>query len=434
MTGLDNDMSDEEDAEYKLSYGRWRLDNDYPFFSSLSYQLKVVKKDPSRCPTMGVDMKGVLGYNEEFLNEIDRQVMPFLIAHEVMHVALGHHSVMKRRFKQIKSDDDSTKMDLIQHRKLLNIAADYAINGILKDEGFEFDTDRFLYDPKFENMSMEEIYDYLLENQEEIEIPMMDMTMEEMMEQFGDDEDGECQPMPFDRLEDEFEDEENENITGDTDEEIKEEWEQKMHEAFKHAKNRGDESAGIKELIDNIEQETINWRAYLRKELKSFCKNKYNTIKPSRRGMVHGYHLPSIEGDEISVIVALDTSGSMTQKQLADALSEVRGIMRSGDNVNVKFLMHDTEVKKVIEIDGRSSGNGLINNDEFEVVGRGGTSHIPVFEWVEENKYDSRSNILVCFTDAYSNFPENEPFGLRTIWVVNSGETPPFGEVIRMED
>jgi len=430
---IEENMDEDEIAEYKISYGRWRLESEFPFFSSLSYQLKVVKKSKERCPTMGVDRKGVLGYNEDFVKEMDRKDMTFLIAHEVMHVALSHHSVMKRRIKQLKNEGKS-KMEINQHLRLLNIAGDYAINGILDKQGFKVDSNRFLLDEQFYGMSMEEIYNYLIENQEEIEINIQQMTMEEMLEQFGDEDDGETVPMPFDRLEEEFEGEENENIVGETDEEIKEEWEQKMHEAYKHHKARGKETGGIKQLIDNIDTEKINWRAYLRKELKSFCKNKYNTLKPSRRGMVHGYHLPSIEGEEMSVTVALDTSGSMTKQDLADALSEVIGIMRSGDNVNVTFLMHDTDVKKVIEIDGRRRSNKLMNDDRFEVVGRGGTDHRPVFEWIKENKKNTRNNVLVCFTDAYSRFPENKPYGLRTIWVINSDSDVPFGEVIRMED
>lgn len=430
---IEENMDEDEIAEYKISYGRWRLESEFPFFSSLSYQLKVVKKSKERCPTMGVDRKGVLGYNEDFVKEMDRKDMTFLIAHEVMHVALSHHSVMKRRIKQLKNEGKS-KMEINQHLRFLNIAGDYAINGILDKQGFKVDRNRFLLDEQFYGMSMEEIYNYLIENQEEIEINIQQMTMEEMLEQFGEGDDSETVPMPFDRLEEEFEDEENENIVGETDEEIKEEWEQKMHEAYKHHKARGKKTGGIKQLIDNIDTEKINWRAYLRKELKSFCKNKYNTLKPSRRGMVHGYHLPSIEGEEMSVTVALDTSGSMTKQDLADALSEVIGIMRSGDNVNVTFLMHDTDVKKVIEIDGRRRSNKLMNDDRFEVVGRGGTDHRPVFEWIKENKKNTRNNVLVCFTDAYSRFPENKPYGLRTIWVINSNSDVPFGEVIRMED
>lgn len=447
MSNLFGDKTPRE----KISHGRWKLDDKYPFFSHLSYQLKVVESED--VPTMGVDMKGVLKYNPDFIEKVDAKDMEFLIAHEVMHVSLKHHGIFKSVVQKLRRNDDLSDRDVVYHKKLLNYAGDYVINLILKDEGFQV-RDDFLCKEKFRNMSTEEVYRYLRDDASDEEKPPKGGSMQDLMEKmkeydsfsdFMDDygvgeeyDDGEFGDgreigVPFDEVFDDFE-EENDKIDGDTEEEIREQWEQKMVDAEKYAKTRGEVSQGIEEMIGDLNKEEIDWRVFLRKELNNLCKNKYNTIKPSRRGMVHGYHLPSIEGDELSVVVALDTSGSMTQGQLRDALSEVRGILRSADNVKMKFLMHDSEVKKVIDIDGRRTRGSLMNDDRFQVVGRGGTNHIPVFNWIKNHKHEIDTDVLICFTDAYSVFPDREPMGLRTIWVVNSEQEPPFGETIWMND
>lgn len=440
-------MENEETPRKKISYGRWKLDDNYPFFSHLAYQLKIIEcknaEQEMYMPTVSVDKTGVLKYNPEYVKQLSKDELIFTMAHEVLHISLSHHFVQEKLLNKVKLDyADDVKKQNYEMKRLL-YAADYVVNGILNDEGIAFDKDKYLYDDRFRGMSLEDVYFYLKEQDDDDQInPPQEMSLKEMLEQMEecDCDDGGCgdcipMPIPRDYLADDF-DEENENLgdVSDDADEIRDYWEQKMVEAYEYSKDRGDTPGSMTEMIENLHKEEVNWKTYLRKEVRAYCKNKYNTIKPSRRGIVHGYHLPSIEGDEISVVVALDTSGSMTQEQLRDALSEIRGILNVSNNTKMTVLMHDTEIHKEIEIDGRTSRYGLMHDDRFEVVGRGGTSHIPIFKWVEENRYKMDTDILVCFTDAWSRFPDREPTGLKTIWVINSEKEPPFGDVIWMND
>jgi len=428
-------MKDDLEPRKKITYGRIKLGNKYPFFEHLAYSLKVVESE--QFPTIAVSENGVLKYNTDFLNNRRRDDLLFLLSHEVLHMVLKHHYAAKQIIEKEKIDNDLTDKDseLNYYKKLVMTAADYVVNGILRKEDLTIDLGEnfdIFYDKRFENMSLEEVYKFLKETDDESLLPPPDINIGELLGGTGSGEEigeGEYVSVPIDEFDDES-DIENDNIPGGED--PKEVWEEKMMEAYNYMKDRGIESSNVSELINDLHTEKINWKAYLRKRLRSLCKTKYNTLRPSRRGIVHNYHLPSIEGRSISVVVALDTSGSMTKKDLRDALSEVRGILKSEDNVEMKLLMHDSKIKKVVDIKASSNNRELIRGDEVKVFGRGGTNHKPVFKWCEDNIGSNKTNILICFTDARSSFPDKEPYGLKTIWVLNSNQEPPFGDIIKI--
>jgi predicted metal-dependent peptidase len=69
-------------------------------------------------------------------------------------------------------------------------------------------------------------------------------------------------------------------------------------------------------------------------------------------------------------------------------------------------------------------------------MGGGGTSFIPVFEYVNVEARDAK--LLIYFTDGYGSFPEPHDVEIPTIWVSTSRgaekEHYPFGTVIKIED
>ena len=66
-----------------------------------------------------------------------------------------------------------------------------------------------------------------------------------------------------------------------------------------------------------------------------------------------------------------------------------------------------------------------------EPVGGGGTSHVPVFEHIEE--LDEPASCVVCLTDGYTTYPENAPM-LPVLWVMTTNEVAPFGETVPILD
>src|ERR1700761_6551489 len=130
----------------RIQKARTALLLDHPFFGSLLFRLG---GKPSRSiATMATGCVS-LCYNPAFVETLNAAELAGVLAHEVMHPALQHHT---RR-----GDRD---------RKRWNIACDYAINPLLLDAGITLPKD-VLIEHRFRGMSAERIYNLIDEQQDQ---------------------------------------------------------------------------------------------------------------------------------------------------------------------------------------------------------------------------------------------------------------------------
>ena len=115
---------------------------------------------------------------------------------------------------------------------------------------------------------------------------------------------------------------------------------------------------------------------------------------------------------------------------LGTFLSEVQGIKDSHEAVEMDIILADAAIQKVHTF----KNNQRLRPGDIEMLGRGGTDHRPVFNWVENNKNGSR--ILICLTDGYTTFPDDAP-RYDTIWVTTPNgidrDGYPFGKVVKVD-
>jgi hypothetical protein len=143
-------MNPQTSTERKLTRARTQLLLNQPFFGTVCLRLKLM---PGAVPTMATDGCRIV-YDSAFVEDLKPAELEAVLAHEVMHCALGHHC---RRGERDPA--------------LWNQAADLAINPILVSNGFTLPAGALL-DPAFDNLSAEEIYARLLQrNQEESSTP-----------------------------------------------------------------------------------------------------------------------------------------------------------------------------------------------------------------------------------------------------------------------
>ena len=109
---------------------------DHPFFGCLAMRLHVVARQD--IPTLATDGKHLF-YSPAFLDKIPDRDLLTIVAHEVLHCALGH---MTRRGSR--------------DHNLWNKACDYAVNAVLVNAGFHMPS-YGLYDPKYAGLSAEDI-------------------------------------------------------------------------------------------------------------------------------------------------------------------------------------------------------------------------------------------------------------------------------------
>lgn len=121
------------------------------------------------------------------------------------------------------------------------------------------------------------------------------------------------------------------------------------------------------------------------------------------------------------MLLAIDTSGSVSDSELKEFMVEMHHIYKCG--VDITIIQCDTRIRSVEPYKGKH---------ELSVQGRGGTEFDPVLEYFNENinKYTS----LVYFTDGEC-YTDVKPRG-NVLWVLSErssmNDSLP-GKVIKLE-
>jgi predicted metal-dependent peptidase len=126
----------------------------------------------------------------------------------------------------------------------------------------------------------------------------------------------------------------------------------------------------------------------------------YTWSHPSKLFFATGIYLPGYKREDFRMIVAIDTSGSVSDKELNKALSEIYGIYDSHPSCELDILIGDTELKEHKKIYPGQRNEILAMKNK----GGGGTSHKFVFDWIKNS--NSNPNVLVLFTDGYSDIAD----------------------------
>ena len=172
-------------------------------------------------------------------------------------------------------------------------------------------------------------------------------------------------------------------------------------------KMRGTIPAELQEIVNELlkpKPRIFDWKAYFRRMLGSI----YDiNIKKTRRK--ESVRFPKSAGikhkKKVSILVAVDTSGSVSNEELEDFFSEIIYIYKAGARITI--LECDARISANYEYTGKWNG---------KVHGRGGTDFQPVIDYYRNNKKDYAA--LVYFTDGECSIPENVP--MDTIWVITS--------------
>jgi len=374
-----------------FSKARSRLLLDNPFFGTLA--LKLIPKEDSRFPT-GYTNGKILGYNPKWFDNLSPQQQVGFIAHEIMHIVYMH---MTRREQR--------------HEKKWNVAGDYVINNNLVFDCHMQLPDGALIDKQYRDMTTEHVYN-LLPDPEEIFIELVFDPDSDKWDQLTDDPGG-CGGIQDAKSG-------NQSISS-----IEQKWTIDINQAYEAARIAGRLPGDLSKIIDEIIKPKVNWRTVLAKFLTNTAKNDYSWMKPNRRFIGRDMYLPSLYSERLeSVVVAVDTSGSISDDELQIFASETSAILASMDPENIHFLQCDAEVNQH-DIYTRES---LPLKVEFK--GRGGTDFAPVWKYIEEKNLNPKACIYL--TDLYpSDWGEKPPYPV--LWIATTDEEVPFGEVTRIQ-
>jgi len=387
-------------AREKLVTARIGLLLRHSFFGNLATRMQLINAD-LWCSTAATDGLKFY-YNSRFIMMLKPKEVEFLVGHEVLHVVYDH---MGRRGNR--------------DPEIWNIADDYAVNADLKRHkvGEFIKTVPCLYETKYDGKAAEEIYDDLMKNVQKISI---DDLVDQMIDDHMDGEDGDGDG---DQEGDGNKKSKRPSMSPEERERVRQEVKQAIINAASSAE-AGSLPLGVERLIKQHTNPVMPWRELIQTNLTSAIRTDYSWMRPSRRGWHMDAIMPGMNpGEEIDVVVAIDMSGSISNKQAQQFLGEIGGMMNSFDGYKVHVFCFDTETYN--PKDFSSENMDLI--DEYEPMGGGGTDFDCIFTYLKD--IGNVPKRLIVFTDGYPFGSWGDSDYCDTTWVIHGDKNPnpPFG-------
>jgi predicted metal-dependent peptidase len=400
-------MQDFKSAGEKLVAARVKMLFKQPFFGNIACRLKLVDAtDEGWCPTAAVDGRNFY-YNRDFVEKLDIDETVFLVGHEVGHCIYEH---FLRR-----GDRDP---------KLWNMAGDYKINAMLVRENIGRLIDKVtpLYDKKYasDDWYTENVYDDLVEQgaapEQTIDVHLEVGDGSGDNDSAGGDQKGKGKKP---------------TISRDDAKAISDELKNAVIQAAQSV-GAGNLPGDIKRMIGELTEPKMDWRQMIRVSLESNLVSDFTFMRPNRKSQFSNVILPGMKRDQqIDIAIGLDVSGSISQQDATDFLSEVQGIMDQFESYKIRIWCFDTEVSGYDEFtheDGRSI-------TEFQLTGGGGTDFEPNWTFMKEREIEP---------DQFIMFTDGEPWGswgdadyCDTLFLIkNSYRKPvaPFGQTVYYEN
>ncbi|WP_089723771.1 vWA domain-containing protein [Candidatus Thiosymbion oneisti] len=417
---------DTQAIETKLAAARTRLILDQPFLGALVLRLPMHPADPAWCPTTATDARAFY-YNPEYIRQLSIEQTQFMLAHEALHCALSHFARRRHRMRH--------KWDL---------ACDYAINPLLIDEGLTPPSNA-LHTPLYKGMTAEEIYPLIEDNDASrtLDKHAYDHDNQGRGSDGGLREDNltnrppAADPQDGEQTEDGKQGDaqarsepesgggaaEPEPLQPDEQETLNVQWQQRLAGAAQQAMQAGKLGGELARMIDHLLQPQLPWRMLLARYMTAAARDDYSYMRPSRRE--GDFILPTLRSHQLELVVAVDTSGSIKARELAEFIAEINAL-KGQVRARVTLLPCDTAL---------CAGAPWVFEpwEEFTppeaIKGGGGTNFWPVFDWIERTGV--LPDLLIYFTDAQGDFPSEAPH-YPVVWLVKGRSQIPWGQRIQL--
>lgn len=362
----------------------------HPFFGNMATRLKIVDAS-DWCTTAATDGRH-LYYSREFFNDLTPKEVEFVVAHEILHNVFEHMMRAEGR-----------------NQGIWNAAADYCVNGqLIRDRiGTQPPKIKIFHDTAHYNKSAEQVYDEIFEKYDDEELSALGQLLDEHIdwENGGNGKPG--QP----------------TYTKEELKQIRDEIKEATMQAAQAA-GAGNVPASVARMIKELTEPKMNWREILRQQIQSTIRNDFTWARPSRKGWHIGAVLPGTNYlDTIDICIAIDMSGSISNTQAKDFLSEIKGIMDEYQDFKIKLWCFDTQVYNEEDFDGQSGNNIL----DYEVKGGGGTEFD--CNWIYMKDLDINPKKFIMFTDGYPWSSWGDENYCDTVFIIHGNNTivPPFG-------
>ena len=187
-------------------------------------------------------------------------------------------------------------------------------------------------------------------------------------------------------------------------------------------------------LLEKLRDPQVDWRTILNEFVQEEV-NDYSFSPPDRRFQDSPFFLPDFNemgrnGEPVDILFMIDTSGSMSDKEITAAFSEVKGAIDQFDGKLKGWLgFFDAAI---IEPKPFESVDDVL---KIKPAGGGGTDFQIIFEYVHQHMENKLPACIIILTDGYAPFPqEHLARDIPVLWLIdNSDVEPPWGKVARIK-
>lgn len=397
----------QRDIDLRLAQAYTTLICSFPFFATVL--LRLDRREDTTCDTMWTDGK-YLGYNPKFVQELSRDELVGVLAHEVLHVAALHP------YRQGARDNSAW-----------NIACDKVVNALVEESKLVLPKGRI---PGVADKSAEELYND----------PDPSGGGKGKGQGQGQGK-GQGQPQPGQGQgsgqssndpggSGEVRQPKHEDGSALSDaerEQRQQETRIMVQQALNAAKRAGKLPAGLERFAGDMVEPKTPWREILSQFVDSHSKHDYSWTHPNRRYIMQGLIMPGMHSPAYgNVAFAPDTSGSMGNEILREVASEIFGALEiyqeRGQDPELHVLWWDTKVyPQTIQPDDDFC--------ELRPKGGGGTDTEELMRHVRE--LEEAPKALIVPTDGHIGGYGEDP-GIPVLWILtetNPHFKPPFGEL-----
>lgn len=303
----------------------------------------------------------------------------FLLCHEALHAVLGHP------WRGMK----------LKNKKVANIAADYIVNAMIDDQKLPVIPDIYLDKKVSGDLSLEQLYRKLLNEDDPSQPNTIGEDLVELEEGEGED---------IEKIIDELNQANEELIIADA----------------AHAKATG-KVATI--CVDRGSTKEIRWQDLLREH---FCEKTNNRwVSPVNRpvfGSTKMVCLGRAKPKSGTLVVAIDTSGSVSQQMLSDFLSEAEAIIEQTNPIETHVISASHRVCEHVVVERGESVPTTLK-------GGGGTMFQPTFDYLVSQGIEPSA--VIYLTDGYAGDATRlKPLLFPVLWVSTGATNMNQGIVI----
>lgn len=181
-------------------------------------------------------------------------------------------------------------------------------------------------------------------------------------------------------------------------------------------KQRGTLPGSVQEAIaDLTKKRAMDWRSMVRRGLGTIpvpyraTKKRLNRRQPERISLSG-----RMMDRQVEVVIFIDTSGSMSQTDIAYSLGEIHNIIKDIRS-NVEVVLLDTKVQEVY--------HNLRDVQKVKAKGRGGTCFQPAFDYLRQTGKTNQNTLAIYFTDGYGESEQEiTRYGFNNLYWVITGD------------